>query len=156
MPTQNKFARSIMERLEQEQVKEKQRLQKEKESPTTKKAETEPKVKEKSNKAEQAAALTTEKVEKKAAKPKKKATPTAVKEEQTPTSIEEEGNNQKTEAPLPDLSQFISPQAERVAKNKTFYLDQEVIDALHQAAKAQNMTDSRLCNEILRGVLGLS
>ncbi|MFV0400438.1 MAG: hypothetical protein ACK5LX_07445 [Oscillospiraceae bacterium] len=62
---------------------------------------------------------------------------------------------QEKTAQIPDLSLFLQPTTERSAKNKTFYLDTEVIDALHRAAKAQKMTDSRLCNDILRKVLGL-
>ncbi len=42
-----------------------------------------------------------------------------------------------------------------MAKNKTFYLDAAVIDALHRAAVAQKVTDSKLVNDILRKILGL-
>lgn len=56
---------------------------------------------------------------------------------------------------LPDLSEYIARTPKRMAKNKTFYLDVDVIEALKNAAKQQNITDSRLCNDILRTVLGL-
>lgn len=59
-------------------------------------------------------------------------------------------------AALPvDLTEFIVRDEGRMAKNKTFYLDAAVIDALHRAAVAQKVTDSKLVNDILRKILGL-
>lgn len=61
----------------------------------------------------------------------------------------------KTAAPLPDLTAFIVRDEGRNAKNKTFYLDEAVIDALHRAAVAQKITDSKLVNDILKKILGV-
>ena len=58
-------------------------------------------------------------------------------------------------APPVDLTEFIVRDEGRMAKNKTFYLDAAVIDALHRAAVAQKVTDSKLVNDILRKILGL-
>ena len=57
---------------------------------------------------------------------------------------------------LPDISKFQYKEKQRAAKNKTFYLDEEVITTLHNTAKRQGITDSKLCNDILRSVLGLN
>lgn len=59
----------------------------------------------------------------------------------------------KAAAPLPDLTAFIVRDEGRSAKNKTFYLDEAVIDALHRAAVAQKITDSKLVNDILKKIL---
>jgi hypothetical protein len=56
---------------------------------------------------------------------------------------------------MPDLTEYIIYNEDRAAKNKTFYLDTQVIDMLHRAAVAQKMTDSKLLNDILKKVLGL-
>lgn len=61
----------------------------------------------------------------------------------------------KAAAPLPDLTAFIVRDEGRSAKNKTFYLDEAVIDALHRAAVAQKITDSKLVNDILKKILGV-
>ncbi len=61
----------------------------------------------------------------------------------------------KPAAPPVDLTEFIVRDEGRMAKNKTFYLDAAVIDALHRAAVAQKVTDSKLVNDILRKILGL-
>ena len=61
----------------------------------------------------------------------------------------------ETAAPPVDLTEFIVRDEGRMAKNKTFYLDAAVIDALHRAAVAQKVTDSKLVNDILRKILGL-
>lgn len=58
-------------------------------------------------------------------------------------------------APPVDLTEFVVRDEGRMAKNKTFYLDAAVIDALHRAAVAQKVTDSKLVNDILRKILGL-
>lgn len=124
MSSQNKFTKSVLERLEQEQQKQKTA------PPVQAPVKQEPTP---------------------AAEPKsKKKTVTKKEPAAKPTPLVE------PERPgVPDLSAFLPQSPERVAKNKTFYLDEEVIDALHQAAKSQKMTDSRLANEILRTVLGL-
>lgn len=54
---------------------------------------------------------------------------------------------------LPDLSDFIIKESGRSAKNKTFYLDAAVIEAVHAAAEAQRITDSKLVNDILKKIL---
>lgn len=58
-------------------------------------------------------------------------------------------------APAPDLSAYLDLRPARQAKNKTFYLDVEVIDAITHAARAQGLADSKLVNDILRRVLGV-
>lgn len=57
---------------------------------------------------------------------------------------------------VPDLSEYIRPAPQRLAKNKTFYLDSDVIDAIRNTAKQQKVTDSKLVNDILRRVLELN
>lgn len=59
------------------------------------------------------------------------------------------------EVPI-NLDAYIIKETERIAKNKTFYLDQAVIDAVKAAAKRQRITDSKLVNDILRKVLAVS
>lgn len=55
----------------------------------------------------------------------------------------------------PDLTEFIIRDSSRTAKNKTFYLDTAVIDAIHHAAAAQKITDSKLVNDIMKKILGV-
>lgn len=57
---------------------------------------------------------------------------------------------------MPDLSEYLRPTPQRIAKNKTFYLDSDVIDAVRNTAKQQKVTDSKLVNDILRRVLELN
>lgn len=52
-----------------------------------------------------------------------------------------------------DIGAFLRPVLQRQAKNKTFYLDGDVIIAIKTTAKAQGVTDSKLVNDILRRVL---
>lgn len=52
-----------------------------------------------------------------------------------------------------DLSSIIKKD-ERRAKNKTFYLDEDVIDAITKTAKKQKIAESKLVNDILKHVLG--
>lgn len=56
---------------------------------------------------------------------------------------------------LPDIGEYLRRDNQRLAKNKTFYLDSDVIEAIKTTAKSQNVTDSKLVNDILRRVLGL-
>ncbi len=51
------------------------------------------------------------------------------------------------------LSDYMSLETERKAKNKTFYLDGAVIQALKRAASAQHVTESKLVNSILKKIL---
>lgn len=130
MSKQNKFTQSVMERLEQDAKRQKEREQKQTKQPE--KAE----VKAEKPLLEVKKEVKTEKVEQKKVPVKKKATA-------------------KSKTEVPDLSDFINKTPQRVAKNKTFYLDESVINALSVAAKEQNTTDSRLCNDILKTVLGV-
>lgn len=61
----------------------------------------------------------------------------------------------RVELVVPDLGDYIVRGEARIAKNKTFYLDLIVIDAIRAAAAAQNVTDSKLVNDILRKILGV-
>lgn len=54
-----------------------------------------------------------------------------------------------------DIGDYLRRDTQRIAKNKTFYLDADVIEAVKSTAKAQGVTDSKLVNDILRRVLGL-
>lgn len=57
---------------------------------------------------------------------------------------------------LSDLvASYLIRTPERMAKNKTFYLDEVVINGIRSAAKKQKVTESKLVNDILRGVLGI-
>lgn len=56
---------------------------------------------------------------------------------------------------VPDLSEYIRSDLRRQAKNKTFYLDMDLLDAIKQAAQVQGVAESRLVNDILRKVLGI-
>jgi len=55
--------------------------------------------------------------------------------------------------PVIDVEKYLRPSFARLAKNKTFYLDEEVISALKVVAQSQRVTDSKLANDILRTVL---
>lgn len=54
------------------------------------------------------------------------------------------------------LDDFIIRDEGRNAKNKTFYLDTAVIQAIKKAATAQKVTESKLVNDILKKILGIS
>ncbi len=51
------------------------------------------------------------------------------------------------------LSDYMILETERKAKNKTFYLDGAVIQALKRAAVTQHVTESKLVNSILKKIL---
>jgi hypothetical protein len=55
----------------------------------------------------------------------------------------------------PDIRAYLTPGTQRVAKNKTFYLDEAVVDAVKRVAREQQVTESRLVNDILRNVFSL-
>lgn len=59
-------------------------------------------------------------------------------------------------APAMLLQNFIIQDEGRKAKNKTFYLDDDVIKAIKQAAAAKKVTESKLVNDIFKQLLGLS
>ena len=54
-----------------------------------------------------------------------------------------------------DIGDFLRRTPQRQAKNKTFYLDGDVITAIKRTAKEQGVADSKLVNDILRRVLGV-
>lgn len=118
MPKENKFTKSVLERLTEEQ--------------STPKPQPKPESAKKAKPVEQ--------------KPVKEA-PAPVKEKPVKAA--------KAEPVIPDISQFIIKTEQRSAKNKTFYLDTQVIDGIKAVAEDQGTTDSRLVNDILRQVLGL-
>jgi hypothetical protein len=53
------------------------------------------------------------------------------------------------------LDDYLRREPQRLAKNKTFYLDMDLIEAIRLAARREGVTDSKLANDILRHVLGL-
>lgn len=58
------------------------------------------------------------------------------------------------EASFPsDLEAYIVRDSGRKAKNKTFYLDGAVIQAIKRAATTQRITESKLVNDILKKIL---
>lgn len=65
--------------------------------------------------------------------------------------IEEDAKTQ----PPGSLSAYIIKHPVRAAKNKTFYLDLDVVTTIKKVAKQQKTTESRLVNDILRGILGI-
>ena len=72
---------------------------------------------------------------------------------QTPTKPEK--TLPLEDSPFPDLAGLISHSEGRKAKNKTFYLDTSVIEAIHKAAVSQKVTESKLVNDILKKILGV-
>ena len=77
-------------------------------------------------------------------------------QEELPQDNEAEPQNSVMQNGLSDLvAAYVIRTPERVAKNKTFYLDEAVITAVRAAAKRQKVTESKLVNDILRGVLGI-
>ena len=132
----NKFQKSVLERLEQEAVRQKENV-KEKNDPGQTEAPavpgdaSEPEVK-------------TIRIEE---APQKQA-PSSETEPEAPAGAVEL-------RALPDVSGYLRRDTQRLAKNKTFYLDAELIEAIKATAKSQNVTDSKLVNDILRRVLGL-
>lgn len=55
---------------------------------------------------------------------------------------------------LPDgLEAYIVRENRRKAKNKTFYLDETVIQAIQKSASTQHITESKLVNDILKKIL---
>ena len=53
------------------------------------------------------------------------------------------------------LREILAGQARRQAKNKTYYLDEQVIEAVSAYAQQENLPESRLVNAILKQALGL-
>lgn len=52
-----------------------------------------------------------------------------------------------------DLEAYIVRENGRKAKNKTFYLDETVIQAIRKSAATQHVTESKLVNDILKKIL---
>lgn len=52
-----------------------------------------------------------------------------------------------------NLSDLFERGKERKAKNKTFYLDDSVIQAIKKAASDYHITESKLVNDILKKIL---
>lgn len=129
----NKFQKSVLERLEQENQRQKNIA---KQAVPTKAAVSE--------------AVPTELPPVIETPPVPEAIP-AVEEAHAPETLESPA------APvLPtDIGDFLRPLPQRLAKNKTFYLDADLIDAIKATARQQGVTDSKLVNDILRRVLGL-
>lgn len=109
----NKFQKSIMERLEQEAVRQKQ------------------------------------------VKPKDKVTESVVNPVEQ-NALPREEKLEKTTSKAVDIQDYLVREPRRQAKNKTFYLDVDVINAVKTTSRQQNVNDSKLVNDILRYVLGLS
>lgn len=128
----NKFQKSVLERLEQEATRQKQ--QSKNKSPEKRPEEMI-----------------------KAALPAPTAEPQVPVIHQEPEIFAPQEHPKKQELQiLPDIGEYLRRDNQRLAKNKTFYLDSEVIEAIKATAKAQQVTDSKLVNDILRRVLGLS
>ena len=60
---------------------------------------------------------------------------------------------EKPAKPAVDIEAYLRPSSVRIAKNKTFYLDEEVVSAIKAAAQSRRVTESKLANDILRTVL---
>lgn len=69
--------------------------------------------------------------------------------------IPDEKHFTKTQPDFSDIGLYLRPETQRIAKNKTFYLDADVIETIKTTARVQRVTDSKLVNDILRKVLGL-
>ncbi len=94
--------------------------------------------------------------------PKQNHQTKTIKKPQTKSTNKEEFKEHKQENSEPatkleifDMAEYLRIEPSRSAKNKTFYLDVEVIEKLCEVARRQNVTDSKLCNDILRRVLGI-
>lgn len=124
----NKFQKSIQERLEQEAAR--QKVDKKTTKPTKEPQEVLP-------------------------PPTKMQTEKLEKSDITP-SPEPVAASAQTPRISPDIRDYLPQEPQRTAKNKTFYLDEEVISAIKTSARSQGLTDSKLVNSILRRVLGLN
>lgn len=147
----NKFQKSVLERLEQDAARQKQLTKKQNKASAEKSAAThipdEPP----------------------AALPNKKTDAAVADEVQTHNINNHELTDSDTavipgastglhsviQQGSPDISEYIRISPTRLAKNKTFYLDSDVINAIKVTAQKQSVTDSKLVNDILRKVLGL-
>lgn len=68
----------------------------------------------------------------------------------------EKDANSGAAEPSVDISSLFEKEDEKKAKNKTYYLDQEVIDAVKHNAKKQNVSESKLVNNILKHILNIN
>lgn len=71
-------------------------------------------------------------------------------------SEQEKDSNPAAAEPSVDISSLFEKEDEKKAKNKTYYLDQEVIDAIKHNAKKQNVSESKLVNNILKHILNIN
>jgi len=72
--------------------------------------------------------------------------------EQSPLSKNIETVSDSSPSSL-NLSDLLERGEERKAKNKTFYLDDSVIQAIKKAASDYHITESKLVNDILKKIL---
>lgn len=74
--------------------------------------------------------------------------------EQSPLSKNIETVSDSSPSPSSlNLSDLLERGEERKAKNKTFYLDDSVIQAIKKAASDYHITESKLVNDILKKIL---
>lgn len=137
----NKFQKSVLERLEQEAARQKQKPREK-----TEDRESQPV-------AAEMAVETPVSVPVKNTEADNEQTETEIQQDR-PSELQIPAIEPETTA-IPDIGGYLIREPQRSAKNKTFYLDGDVIDAVKAAARSQNVTDSKLVNDILRRVLGL-
>lgn len=63
--------------------------------------------------------------------------------------------NESSDALSGLLSQVLTRENQRSAKNKTFYLDVEVIERIKMICEKEKIAESKLVNDILKKVLGI-
>ncbi len=68
---------------------------------------------------------------------------------------QKDNSNTVTDESSIDLSALFEKEDEKKASNKTYYLEQSVIDAVKQNAKKQKVSESKLVNNILKHVLNI-
>lgn len=77
---------------------------------------------------------------------------TETKEIEENTDKEKEEIESDIKLEVNDIDTTVKVEPERKAKNKTFYLDEDLINIIKNHAKRQKTTDSKLINDILRQV----
>lgn len=143
----NKFQKSVLERLEQEAARQKQE-KKAKPNDAIKGPQESLIDNQAVNIVEEPETSETEKAASASEQQPAAETATVITEAKQP--------EKKSGLPMmPDIGEYLRRDTQRLAKNKTFYLDADVIETVKSTAKAQKVTDSKLVNDILRRVLGL-
>lgn len=141
----NKFQRGVLERLEQEATRNKNENKTKPAPSKTKNNQSPENIETKPN------------PRAKLSSPKETTEPIPIKEPEPQLEQETIPTEPKqappTHQPLADVSDYLQREPTRQAKNKTFYLDGDVIKAIKATAKAQGVTDSKLVNDILKRVL---